>query len=173
VSRNLGLQAARGDYITFLDGDDVFRPEKVERQGTLISRHPAAMVYGPTLYWRQWAGAPSGQPKDTLGKLGVPPDRLYSPPELLKLFLSDGGTVPCICGLTVRRTVALEIGGFDARIHHMFEDQVFLAKICAKYRVFVESGCWDQYRPPRTGRSRTALTIQRSPILPTRPTSSG
>jgi hypothetical protein len=28
----------------------------------------------------------------------------------------------------------------------MYEDQVFLAKICLKAPVFVESGCWDQYR---------------------------
>ncbi len=31
-ARNLGIQAASGDYITFLDDDDVYTPGKVERQ---------------------------------------------------------------------------------------------------------------------------------------------
>jgi hypothetical protein len=158
VSRNLGLREARAEYLTFLDGDDVFRREKVERQSAILSEHPfVAMVYGPTLYWRDWPGAPSGTARNSMGTLGVNPDRVYAPPELMKLYLQDGGAVPCICGLTVRRSVALEIGGFDERIHHMYEDQVFLAKVCLRYPVFVESGCWDQYRQHPQSTSHQAI----------------
>ena len=31
-SRNIGIQAAKGEYVTFLDDDDVYLPEKVEKQ---------------------------------------------------------------------------------------------------------------------------------------------
>ena len=31
-SRNIGIRAATGDYITFLDDDDVYLPEKIEKQ---------------------------------------------------------------------------------------------------------------------------------------------
>lgn len=31
-ARNIGIQAARGEYITFLDDDDIYLPEKVEEQ---------------------------------------------------------------------------------------------------------------------------------------------
>lgn len=157
VARNLGLREAHGDYVTFLDGDDVFRPEKIERQAAILDRQSVAMVYGPTLYWRRWPGAAPGTGLDSLGRLGVDPDRIYPPPELLKLFLRDGGTVPCICGLTVRRSVALEIGGLDAHIEHLFEDQVFIAKVCASFPVFVESGCWDQYRQHAQSTSHLAI----------------
>jgi glycosyltransferase involved in cell wall biosynthesis len=94
VSRNLGLHAARGEYVTFLDGDDVFRPEKVERQCALLSNSPAVMVYGPTLYWHRWPGAPPGASSDHKGRLGVAPDRIHEAPKLLTMFLLDGGTVP-------------------------------------------------------------------------------
>ncbi|MBQ5825440.1 MAG: glycosyltransferase family 2 protein, partial [Clostridia bacterium] len=32
LTRNRGIEAASGDYITFLDDDDEYQPEKIERQ---------------------------------------------------------------------------------------------------------------------------------------------
>jgi len=39
-ARNLGLDAARGLYIGFLDGDDVWKPAKVERHLRFLQAHP-------------------------------------------------------------------------------------------------------------------------------------
>jgi hypothetical protein len=126
------------------------------------------MAYGPTLYWNEWPGAPVRTPRDQMGKLGVAPDRMYKAPQLLSMFLRDGGTVPCICGLTVRRSVALQVGGFDERIQNLYEDQIFLAKICSQFPVYVESGCWDQYRQHPNSTSHFAIAsaaiIQREQI---------
>jgi len=47
-SRNLGIRNANGKYIAFLDADDVWRPEKLERQVPILESQPSvAMVYGP------------------------------------------------------------------------------------------------------------------------------
>lgn len=40
ASRNLGLAAALGDYIAFLDQDDLFLPHKLAAQGELLDRNP-------------------------------------------------------------------------------------------------------------------------------------
>lgn len=44
-SRNIGIMASSGDYIAFLDDDDVWAPEKIEKQIMLFDRPEVGMVY--------------------------------------------------------------------------------------------------------------------------------
>jgi hypothetical protein len=98
---------------------------------------------------------------DWYGRLGVAPERLYSPPELLVAYLRDPGIVPCICGLLARTASVKLTGAFDENIQDLFEDQIFLVKMLMSGPVYVESGCGERYRQHPDSSSARAVTSGR------------
>jgi glycosyltransferase involved in cell wall biosynthesis len=147
ASRNLGVRTARGEYVALLDADDVFLPEKLDRQVAILDQHPsAAMTYGPTMYWHGWTGNADDIVLDRMGELGVTPNRVIEPPQLMTLYLTDGGCVPCTCAWMVRKAVLEPTGGSEESFRNLYEDQVFLAKIVLSYPVYVDERSLDKYR---------------------------
>jgi len=52
VTRNFGIRQARGEFIAFLDHDDVWLPEKLQRQMELFQTHPRAnFSFTNFFYW--------------------------------------------------------------------------------------------------------------------------
>src|SRR5512133_2637726 len=55
ASRNLGISHAKGEYIAFLDADDVWLPNKLEQQVNILESNPeVGMVFAPTKWWYGW-----------------------------------------------------------------------------------------------------------------------
>lgn len=145
ATRNLGLAAAAGELVAFLDGDDVWVPEKLTRQVELLQRHPAAAaVYGRLHVWHAWTRQPADLARDYVQPLGVEPDTLVQPPELLLRFLEDDVHTPS--GLLFRKAVLEEVGGYETSFRGMHEDGVVLVKICLEWPVYASGEVWYKYR---------------------------
>lgn len=44
-TRNLGVEKAAGDWVAFLDSDDLWRPDKLEKQVRLLREHPEGRLF--------------------------------------------------------------------------------------------------------------------------------
>lgn len=62
AARNTGIQAARGDWVAFVDADDWWAPGKLRAQMDLLSSHPEARMCCSA--WQVW---PSDEPEPDPG----------------------------------------------------------------------------------------------------------
>lgn len=144
-SRNVAIKYSKGDFISFLDGDDVWHPTYLSTQIKLAQENPAAgLICEATEYWHDWNNPDL---KNNIIPVGAPSDHLYYPPQLSEILYPLGtGNAPCICGMIVKRSVIEKHGMFEEAFKGMYDDQVFLTKIYLHEPVYLSSACHNRYR---------------------------
>jgi glycosyltransferase involved in cell wall biosynthesis len=147
AARNLGIRQAVGDYLAFIDADDVWQRHKLAEQVAILDATPeAGMIYGRSEYWYSWTQSPEDRQRDFVPSLDVPPYTLILPPKLLPLYLRGHAAVPCPTSILLRRFAVVEIGGFDEAFTDIYEDQAFYVKVGLRLPVMAANACWDRYR---------------------------
>ena len=130
AARNYAAQQARGDFVVFLDADDILERDSLRIQTEAMRLYPtAAMVYGATHWWY-----PDDESRDWTEPI-APAPRLHAPPKLLRdIILMRRGHAPCICSAMIRRGAFSDLGGFEERFR-LYEDQTLWVKIFLNYPV--------------------------------------
>jgi glycosyltransferase involved in cell wall biosynthesis len=146
ASRNLGIRCARGDFIAFIDADDVWEPNKLSDQVAIFDAHPElGMVCGAVRYWSSWAGQ-----EDQILLTGAQQDKIVPPPfASITTYPLGSAFAPCPSDLLLRRDLFKIIGGFEEHFtgpRQMYEDQAFLAKLYLEAPVYFSSKIWLNYR---------------------------
>lgn len=123
-ARNLALRHAHGDLVAFIDSDDAWLPDKLERQVPLM-RPGVGLVYGDI----EIVTAPRDDaPRSvTSGFQRVRPHR----GDVLKRLVR-GNFVPT-CTVLVRRSALEEIGGFSEEMR-ISADYLTWFRIAQRYR---------------------------------------
>jgi glycosyltransferase involved in cell wall biosynthesis len=159
-ARNVGIAAARGDYVALLDADDLWLPDKLQTQLSLLERYPAAGFCFSTT-WNLVDVNDAAIPQEP-----------YSPSELRSWIQSSGQvkgsvygdvhelllSVNCVATSSViaKKEILLRVGLFDESLKNGEDYDLWLRLasvssgiyVCAptsRYRVHCDglSGSWD------------------------------
>jgi glycosyltransferase involved in cell wall biosynthesis len=102
AARNAGIRAACGEYLTFLDDDDMILPTKIERQVQVLTSHPRAGLVHCRFYHMDKGG-------NLLSKVGPLPAGEVLKELLCRNFIWVGAPL-------VRRQCLERVGLFDEDI---------------------------------------------------------
>ncbi len=121
-ARNAGIATARGRFIALLDDDDIWLPQKLERQRTYMEEHPECSGVHTGLYVMSL-----GQPDMYYRRFG--PGAM----TLAQALTNDYCVIPST--MMFRMEAVQALGGFDPDFRQC-EDRDFVIRFCAAgYRI--------------------------------------
>lgn len=147
AARNAGMSQARGDLFALLDSDDLWSPEKTERQCAYLDAHPGiGMVVCDVA--RMDA---DGTPYDFFRRRDVIPNDGW----VIGDILMNPALVPASAML--RREVFADVGGFDTTLRTA-EDLDFFLRVAQRWQVGVTEGAMVRAMRGHEGLSAEATT---------------
>jgi glycosyltransferase involved in cell wall biosynthesis len=151
VSRNRGISHALGEYISFIDADDLWTPDKLESQLKALQANPqAAVAYS----WTKCIDE-SGQYSRRGSHISVT-GNVYG--KLLLIDFIENGSNPLI-----RAQALAEVGGFDETMVPS-EDRDLWLRLAAHYHFVVVPSPQILYRQSINSESANVLRMEAASV---------
>jgi glycosyltransferase involved in cell wall biosynthesis len=151
VSRNRGISHALGEYISFIDADDLWTPDKLETQLKALQDNPqAAVAYS----WTKCIDE-SGQYSRRGSHISVTGD-VYG--KLLLIDFIENGSNPLI-----RAQAIAEVGGFDETMVPS-EDRDLWLRLAARYHFVAVPSPQILYRQSVNSESANVLRMEAASV---------
>lgn len=150
-ARNMGLQLSSGDFVSFLDADDVMVPDKIARQVECLNAHgEVGIVYGDYL-----------MVSESLQPLAVFAAEMPRDLHVLDSFCYRNWFNPSVT--LIRRTVIDKVGDFDEALA-VAEDWDYWIRCAKVARISYVAGAVALYRQHGGQTSRDYTRMRRSCI---------
>lgn len=122
-ARNIGIQEAKGEFIAFLDSDDLWLPKKIETQVAFFTFHPDALICQTEEIWIR--NGIRVNPK----KYHLKPSGMMFAQSLRRCLISPSAVMMC-------KTLFDDIGLFDESMPAC-EDYDLWLRVTVKYPVYL------------------------------------
>lgn len=151
-SRNKGLSIAKGEFISFLDADDIWNKENLKEKINFIVENNIDVAYSDC----EKIDANSNSLKNILTG--------SESPELSDILLLKGNYITAPSGIVLKKSVLDKIGGFDTNLSNNADQELWIRILSNNFKIkLIKKTLW-KYRVHDNNMSSNIALLEKDSI---------